>query len=316
MIRILFSLAVLVLATNCRAQKTETVFLDPNDSAANLYIVVHPPTQPYKGYLVLLPGMFQKPATVLQETELPKHAARQGLLTIIPTLKNGISSFGVDSFSQASLLEILDTVKRRYNLAGKRFFLGGFSIGGSSALKYAALAVEQSRGALPDAVFAIDAPLDFERMFNTMQRELSFPNVAADMQEESRYMMARFEKIFGGSPVEALTRYQQLSPYSYSDTSRKAVKLLAGIPIRLYTEPDIHWSLDQGIDLYGMNAFDFVALANDLRRLGSNKLQLILTTNKGYRKLGNVRHPHSWSIAEPQGLVRWLLSQKIKTPAR
>jgi hypothetical protein len=58
-----------------------------------------------------------------------------------------------------------------------------------------------------------------------------------------------------------------------------------------------------------MNAFDFAALTNELKRLGNKKIALITTVNKGYRKPDNKRHPHSWSIAEPADLVKWLLAQ-------
>jgi hypothetical protein len=59
-----------------------------------------------------------------------------------------------------------------------------------------------------------------------------------------------------------------------------------------------------------MNSFDFAALTNELKRMGSTKITLITADNKGYRKPENRRHPHSWSIAEPKDLVDWLLIQK------
>ena len=59
-----------------------------------------------------------------------------------------------------------------------------------------------------------------------------------------------------------------------------------------------------------MNAFDFAAMTNELKRLGNTKVQLITTANKGFRKPGDNRHPHSWSIVDPVDLVSWLLDQK------
>jgi hypothetical protein len=50
-------------------------------------------------------------------------------------------------------------------------------------------------------------------------------------------------------------------------------------------------------------------MINELQRLGNNKAVLVTTTNKGYRKPGNTRHPHSWSIADPANVMKWLLSQ-------
>ena len=101
-----------------------------------------------------------------------------------------------------------------------------------------------------------------------------------------------------------------MSPYSFNDTTQHAIKPLVDLPIRLYAEPDVLWWIEEGVDYSLMNAFDFAAMTNELKRMGSSKVQLIMTQDKGFRKPGNERHPHSWSIAEPTGLVKWLLDQK------
>jgi hypothetical protein len=309
MLKIRFLLFTISVFLFSNGQKTETVYLNAKDSSANLYIVVYPPTTKWSDFLFLIPGMFQKPQDVLRQTELPKLAAQQGLLTIIPTFKTGISSFGIDTATQASFLELLRHVTNKHKLDNKKFFLGGFSIGGSCALKYAQLALQNDYPIKPSAVFAIDSPLDFERMYKSMVRELRFPGTGNEIQEENNYMLKRFEKEFGGTPANGIANYHKLSPYSFGDTTQQAIKPLANLPIRLYTEPDILWWLNDGLDYSGMNAFDFAALTNELKRLGNKKIALITTVNKGYRKPDNKRHPHSWSIAEPADLVKWLLAQ-------
>lgn len=292
------------------AQKTETVYLNPKDSSSNLYIIVYPPKIPWTGFMFLIPGMFQKAQDVLTQTDLPKYAAQQGLLTIIPTFKTGIASFGIDTATQASFLDILDHATSRHKLIDRRFYIGGFSVGGTCALKYAELALRNNYQIKPAALFAIDAPLDFERMYNTTIRELRFPDTGKEILAENNYMLERYKKEFGGTPVEALHSYHQLSPYSFSDTTQQAIKPLSNLPIRLYTEPDVSWWLSEGVDYSGMNAYDLAAMTNELKRMGNTKITLITTTTKGFRKPGNKRHPHSWSIAEPKDLVKWLLAQK------
>ncbi|MBK7753725.1 MAG: hypothetical protein IPI41_14300 [Flavobacteriales bacterium] len=59
-----------------------------------------------------------------------------------------------------------------------------------------------------------------------------------------------------------------------------------------------------------MNAFDFAAMANELRHMGHTKVALITTENKGYREPKRERHPHSWNIVEPKDLVAWLQAQR------
>lgn len=161
-----FILTVFVFASSY-AQKIETVYLNTKDNSSNLYIIVYPPKIPWTGFMFLIPGMFQKAQDVLKQTDLPKHAAQQGIVTIIPTFKTGTSSFGIDTATQASFLNMITHVTNSYKLIDQRFYIGGFSIGGTCALKYAELSLCNNYPFKPSAVFAIDAPLDFERMYNT-----------------------------------------------------------------------------------------------------------------------------------------------------
>src|SRR6187200_2210830 len=97
----------ILLCCSAYGQRTETVYLNAQDSTANRYIMVLPAKTPYTGYMFLVPGMFQQPEDVLVQTELPMIAAQQGILTIIPTFRTGIASFGIDTATQSSFLEVL-----------------------------------------------------------------------------------------------------------------------------------------------------------------------------------------------------------------
>jgi hypothetical protein len=307
--KILILFSFLVFFTQTYSQKIETIYLDKSDSSRSTYIILYPKI-PWKGFMFLIPGMFQKPQDVLIQTNLPKYAAEQGILTVIPTFKTGISSFGVDTATQASLQEILNHITFRHKLIDKPFFIGGFSIGGTCALKYAETALSENLKIKPTAVFALDSPLDFERMYNTILREKRLSVMTNGPQEESDYMLNRFHNELGGSPQQSLANYRRFSPYSFNDTTQQAIKPLKNLPIRLYTEPDVLFALKDGIDYSGMNCFDFAALANELKRMGNTKITLIITQDKGYRNPNHERQPHSWSIVDSKDLVSWLLSQK------
>ena len=123
-------------------------------------------------------------------------------------------------------------------------------------------------------------------------------------------MIDRIEKEMKGTPQTVLENFYNLSPYSFSDTTQRAVKTLVDTPFMIITEPDIQWWLSQrGYDYNFINITDQAAMINELQRLGNNKAVLITTTNKGYRQPGNARHPHSWSIANPEELINWLKKQ-------
>ena len=303
-------LMTVFISTVSFAQKLETVYLNSKDSTTDMYIAVIPEGKPIKAFMFLLDGFGASPQDILVQTELPKYAAKQGILTILPILKTGSLYFGVDSLSQQSLNNQIKTIVDKYHLQGKDFYIGGFSIGGSCVIKYAELAAKNNYATKPKAVFAVDPPLDWERFYNSAKRvvRLSDPT---KVNEEVTYMIDRIEMEMKGTPKTAIENFYNISPYSFSDTTQRAVKTLLKTPIMIITEPDIKWWLSQrGYDLSYTNVTDQTAMINELQKLGNIKAVLVTTTNKGYRKPGHNRHPHSWSIADPVQVTNWLLSQK------
>ena len=308
--KIIFLILTVFISRISFGQKLETVYLDTKDSTLNMYIAVIPDTKPIKAFMFLLNGFGALPQDILVQTELPGYAAKQGILTILPILKTGSLYFGVDSLSQQSLNYQIKNVVDKYRLQGKDFYIGGFSIGGSCVVKYAELATANNYPIKPKAVFAVDPPLDWERFYNSAKRvvRLSNPEI---VNSENTYMIDKIEKEMKGTPQTALENFYNISPYSFSDTTQRAVKTLIKTPIMLITEPDIKWWLSQrGYDFSSLNVIDLAAMINELQKLGNSKAVLVTTTNKGYRKPANKRHPHSWSIVDPVTLTKWLFSQK------
>lgn len=299
-------LAILSLffLTSLFGQKIEKVFLNAQDSTKNHYTLLYPSKLPLTGYVCIIPGFGETAENVLQQTNLPKLTAQNGLLTIIPTLQDGVLSFGIDSLSQQSLHAILKDVTGKNPLAGLPFFIGGFSIGGATAIKYAENATIK-----PTAIFAIDPPLDFERFYYSAKRDVRL-SVNTEPNQENVYIIARIEKEMKGSPKTALSNYYNTSPYSFSDTTQTAIKKIRHVPLRIYSEPDITWWLkERKADFTGINITECSAMINELNRLGNANAKLVITRNKGYRKPDNRRHPHSWSIADNTELIKWLMGQ-------
>ena len=291
-------------------QRIETVYLNEKDSTTNMYIAVLPENKQVNSFMVLLDGFGNSPKDVLFQTDIPKYASQQGILTIIPLLKTGSSYFGSDTASQQSLKEIINLVVAKYQLKGKDLYIGGFSIGGTCAVKYSELAIQNNYPIKSKAVFAVDPPLDWERYYNAAKRVVRLSN-PAKVNGEIFYMIDRIEKEMNGTPKTALKNFYAHSPYSFSDTTQKAVKNLIRTPIMIISEPDIQWWLkERGYDYSYNNITDHAAMINELQRLGNNNAILVTTTDKGYRKPNNMRHPHSWSIANPEQIIKWLQSHK------
>jgi len=306
---LLLSLILLSFDGNIFSQNTKTVFLSKGDSTKNRYILVTPPDSvKIKGFMFLIPGSFEYPEDVLIQSTLPDYAARKGIMTFIPIFKTGITSFGIDDSTQNSVKEMIDYCVSAYHLKNSTFYIGGFSIGGTTAIKYAELAIQKDYPEKPKAVFAIDPPLDFERYYNSAERNLRLMK-GIYQNPENIYMLNKIRKKMGGNPETALKNYYKLSPYSFTDTSQRAVKLLRNTPISIYTEPDIDWWLkNRAFDYTNINAIDGAAMINELHLLGNFDSRFIATANKGFRMPNKMKHPHSWSILNPQDLFSWFES--------
>lgn len=288
-------------------QRIETIYLNAKDSTTNIFVAVFPEKE-IKSFMFLLDAYRNSPKDVLSQTDIPKYASQNGMLTIIPILKTGSSFFGSDTSSNQSLKEIIEIVVTRYKLKGKDFFLGGFSVGGTCAVKYAELSNQNNYPIKPKAVFAIASPLDWERYYNAAKRVVRLSN-PDKVNPEVFYMIDRIEKEMNGTPKTALKNFYANSPYSFSDTTQKAIKYLAKTPIMIISEPDIQWGLkERGYDISYNNITDHTAMINELQRLGNTNAVLVTTIDKGYRQPNNVKHPISWSICDPEQLLKWLQS--------
>lgn len=288
------------------AQQPELVYQNTKDSTANYYLVVKPTGQ-IKGLLLLLPSFGETPQLASSETSLHKKAAELGLLTVFASLQHGNGSFYIDSLSQNSLDTLISSLQEKYHLRGKSFYLGGFSLGGSGVVKYAERAYHSTKNPRPNAIFALDPPLDFERLYRSIEKEIRHGKTPA-LINESQYLKQWLDYIFQGSPQQNLTAYHQISPYSYTDSLQTAIEPLLKCPITLVTEPDILWQLEErNRSLYDLNSLDCSALITELTVAGHQDAHLVLTNNKGFRKLTGKKNPHSWSIANEEELLRWLI---------
>jgi surfactin synthase thioesterase subunit len=264
-----------------------------------------------QGALVLLPGYGGDPdsfdpSSAFTPSSLPARLAKHGILTVV-LVPASETLYETDAALHA-LDALLARVVQQYEVPRERVAIGGFSAGGTGAVRYAQRCAQQKCQAVPHiaAVFAVDPPLDFERLYRTseliVQRNAPRSNIA-----EEGMILQTLRHAFGGTPDEARDSYRLHSAVLASAPDGGNALLLDRTPIRLYTEPDVHWWMDErNLDYHAMNVVDHAALINLLRVAGNIRAELITTTGKGYRPDGR-RHPHSWSIVDEAELERWLL---------
>ena len=193
-----------------------------------------------------------------------------------------------------------------YSIPEDRLLYCGMSLAGTRALKIAIHgANDDSFSISPRAIAVCDAPLDMQRFYVEGKRAaaLNYHPAAAN---EGFWVSSYLESNLGDPKVND-SLYFEYSPYAYMDIKARHRDALKATAIRCYTEPDVHWWMqERGKDYYGMNSTDLAGLINQQILAGNKEAELILTEDKGYRDDGS-RHPHSWNIVDEDELVEWFL---------
>lgn len=270
----------------------ETILLDKLNIDKNNYTAILPHNGKIDSYMILIPGFGESVENVLDASALPYKVAESGIAVFIPTLQNGVETYSFSSESQKYLQLIIDDIRTRYKLSNTEYCIGGFSMGGSAAVRYA----ELTTGKRPVAVFAIDSPLDYQRFHYATERDVMIYRKGLT-DGDSIYVKL----------LEEITPIVNDSPYLLSDTTHQAILPLKNIPIRYYIEPAEQWWLNnRQTDVLGLNILDATAFINDIRLIGNDRAELIISSNKGYRNNGKTYHPHSWTIVDVDDLIEWI----------
>jgi hypothetical protein len=292
-------------------QQTRVVQPTIRDSLGGSYRIYEPTGKPV-GLLVLVPGGAgthdEFTAAGSTPSMLPQKLAGHQMVTIVPA-GGGYSHWLEDGWLKhldAIVAETLTT----HRIPADRVVVGGFSSGGTAAVRYAEFcaARRSAAGVRIRGVFAVDAPLDFGRFWRGETLAVG-RGAHPGFVREARAVLSDMRRVLGGSPDEEPARYLQMSPFSAFAEGGGQARLLADVPVRLYTEPDVQWWMaNRKVDYHSMNALDASGLILQLQLLGNQQAQLITTQGRGVRPDG-ARHPHSWSIVDETGLRAWILAQ-------
>ena len=283
---------------------TSKLYINDGDSNELYYLQLVPKTT-IKGAVVIFPAGGETTSDLIKQIKIPQLAYEQGVATIIPSINWGTES----REAEIRLLDdIFQKVIDEHNIPKENFVLGGLSNGGVISLTYAQQAVKEkgSTYLLPKGIFGLDVPLDKAHFYEYCQREIK-RNFSQVGMNEARWFLNQFNQLYGGSPEEFPARYVAASIYSNGAESGGNAKYLKDMPIRMYTDLDVDWLMNQRRrDLYDWNGTDIVAMINDLKLMGNTDASVVITMGKGVRLDGR-RHPHSWSIMDNQDCMDWIL---------
>lgn len=261
--------------------------------------------------LVLFNGGAGKASKIIPETSLPDSAVGYKFKTI------GIdqSDFFISDSTYLRIRTIIEHVMKKEGIK-QNLFIGGFSLGGYTTIRFSEMAVEKNdKSMIPNAIFAIDPPLDHLDFVGYCLRELNrqCPNEAANKlgKAEANWILSYYERNFGSYQEDSAV-YIENSCFTATQSDGGNGKYLKNVPVNMIHEIDIMWLIKERCrDLSDANAVISSQFINFLIGLGNQEATVTITSNKGYRADGR-RHPHSWSIAEPTPTLEWLTGHIIE----
>jgi hypothetical protein len=298
--------AVLILGSATVSAQDHTVICRQEFRTSNNCYRLYKPDKPARGLVVLLP-YYGSDANAFSSATLPTLLAEKNVATMT------VSAAGyLEDDEVATLKGLIELVARELDVPAGTLAIGGVSAGGTGAVRYFEYCFSGSCNAqsTPVAIFSVDAPLDFESWWNRETLNLRREDPKSYL-EESQGVLGALRSALGGSPNQVRDVYRKRSPFLASEKEGGNARLLKNIPIRLYTEPDVLWTVENiGRDYYTLNALDQAALVLQLRALGNTRAELIITTGKGFRPPGT-RNPHSWTIVDEPELAYWLATRLL-----
>lgn len=307
----LFLLFLLLFISGCSnaqiqdAFKLEKVVLDDYDENYGYYYQVKPKGK-VKSALVLLPGFGQKSESIFHDTRFHEIAFDKNMLVIGFA---GRVKLAADSLLLEKLNQTLNHVQEEFKLDKDKFVMGGFSAGGSIALRYTELCHQypDKYPIKPRAVFMADSPVDLFFSWK-LQEENMKNNYSQISVDEAKWIQKFYRDFYGGTPKEKPEIFAELTPFSIDKQYGNNEQYLKDVAVRAYHDVDIAWRLKNRNQTARYDNYIATSeLINRLMLMGNNEAEFIQTFQTGYRKNGE-RHPHSWSIIDEAECIEWIES--------
>lgn len=297
-------ISAVVLLSSTFIHAADNVVCDNKVTTENNCYRLYKPAGRPRGLVVMLP-YYGSDANEFSSADLPRLLIRENVATMVVSAAGYLSDEDV-----AVLAGWIRIAARELQIPPRSLVVGGISAGGTGAVRYYEHCARQhcDEFTSPVAIFSVDAPLDFESWWNRQTLNLRRGDPKS-FTGESEAVQGAMRAVLGGSPSEVHDVYRARSPFLVSEKDGGNAVLLKTVPIRLYTEPDVVWLVENwGLDYYTINAPDQAALVLQLRALGNKEADLITTSGKGYRPAGK-RNPHSWTIVDEPDLAHWILAR-------
>lgn len=295
--KMFFVLIVVTILFSCKSSISEVNHII--DKEFEIYKVVNS-----KATLVLFPCFPCNIENTKNEFPIIEEANKKGVSVIL--MNYNFKLYLKDSELQ-NLSKHFNSIFENNKLSTDNVYIGGFSGGGNVTLLLSNYLIKEENSIQPKGVFIVDSPVDLLGLYKVAEKNI-ISNFSSESVEEANWIIANFNSEFG-NPKDSIAMYEKLSPYTLETNTVSNIENLKNLKIRLYTEPDFDWWLQNRKNQKDeINSYFIEQLYNDLKIKGFQKIELINTKNKGYRADGT-RHPHSWAIVDKENLLNWVVEK-------
>lgn len=294
---------LIALTFSCQENNPDQIG-DPNSPrvvTTDLYELIIPSETDQ--LLILFPCMPCNAERTKQEFDIVDHALQNNVALLF---MNFNSHLWLSNQEKKELESIIIQALNENEVNKNNVSIGGFSSGGNVTLLFSNYLKKTESELQPKGIFIVDSPIDLLALYESAEKTIE-KNYSQTAINEAHWIIDLFESEFGKESA-SLKKYEEKSPYIYRSNCLNNLSSLEGVKIRMYSEPDtLWWWENKRTEYENMNSFYIEQLETDLVDLyGSEQIEYIRTENKGYRGNGD-RHPHSWSIVDPEELMTWLI---------
>ncbi|WP_164113042.1 MULTISPECIES: hypothetical protein [Sphingobacterium] len=280
---------------SCLAQLPQNLTKSDSTLIENFnYTVNAPRPNEAKAVAVLMPGLYDHPLSIFFESNLAQLLHDLNYAVIIPVLSQKGDRFDLSSKSVLQLSGLIKQYIHTSNLPQDiPVILGGFSIGGTRALKACSANDSPMKELNISHIFAIDPPLDLNRL------------LASEAKYGQTFLKEVLAKEIGQLDNEKLA---SLSLVNINNSGSIAPPAIKGVKVKIYNEPAIEWQIEsRKRDLLDLNLLDQSVYVNFLNRTHSDvNIELVLSKIDGMRKQTGERNPHSWNIVDTDEFIYWI----------
>lgn len=245
--------------------------------------------------VVLFPGVYDHPFSIFFESDIVQVLNKENYSIIIPVISQKNDKLQLDGESINKAISLISEYVRHTGLPEKtKIILGGFSVGGTRALKIFINNRREETKLNVSHVFTVDPPLDFNRLLNS-EKNLEDKLVTGLVSDENK--SSNIEDYLDSISIFTYNNLDDIDPFLFENGN-----------LRIYTEPDLEWQLfERKRNMMELHLIDHSIFVNYLNSKTSNQnVELILSKKTGMRLQTNERNPHSWNIIDTEELVKWL----------